>query len=174
MSRVICHFLVTEHRSHAVIIRPITRSLQETKVSLQSHARNHCAVYVCQPSPGGPPLLTWPDLSPGARHRDLTCASGCSSPAPARTAARSAAGGCWSTGQGPWRWWPSGLSPAPARTRWNSGWRKYCALPAMRNKEINKKAKAPLMRRSAQLDYNRLWPYNHLRVQSKALHIKTS
>lgn len=26
----------------------------------------------------------------------------------------------------------------------------------MRNKEINKKAKAPLMRRSAQLDYNKV------------------
>lgn len=85
----------------------------------------------------------------------LTCASGCSSPVPARTAARWAAGSCWSTGRGPWRWWPCGWSPAPARTRWNSGWRKYCALPAMGNKEINKKAKAPLMRRSGQLGYSR-------------------
>lgn len=94
----------------------------------------------------GPCVMLW----------DLTCVSGCPSPAHSRSAALTAAGGCWSTGRDPWRWWPYGWSPTPARTRWNSGWRKYCALPAMRNKEINKKAKAPLMRRSAQLDHNRL------------------
>lgn len=88
--------------------------------------------------------------------RGLTCVSGCWSRASPPSGAPSAAGGCWSTGRGRWRWWPSGWSPAPARTRWNSGWRKYCALPAMENKEINKKAKAPLMKRSAQLDCNRL------------------
>ncbi len=101
-------------------------------------------------------VRSWPDLCTGVNQHDLTCVTGCLSPAHARTAAPSAAGGCWSTGRGLWRWWPFGLSPTPARTHWNSGWRKYCALPAMRNKEINKKAKAPLMRRSAQLDYNRL------------------
>ena len=100
-------------------------------------------------------VWSWPDLYTNV-NRGLTCVCGCSNPACQRSAAPSAAGGCWSTGQGLWRWWPCGWSPAPARTRWNSGWRKYCALPAMRNKEINKKAKAPLMRRSAQLDYNRL------------------
>lgn len=101
------------------------------------------------------PVWPWPDLCTSAS-RDQTCVYGCSSPAHSRLATPSAAGGCWSTGRGPWRWWPSWWSPAPARIRWNSGWRKYCALPAMRNKEINKKAKAPLRRRSAQLDYNRL------------------
>lgn len=85
----------------------------------------------------------------------LTCANGCSGPDHGWSGAPSAAGGCWSRGRGRWRWWPSGWSPAPARTRWNSGWRKYCALPAMKNKEINKKAKAPLMRRSAQLHCNK-------------------
>lgn len=111
--------------------------------------------YEPSPTPAPPP---W-----GRVAVDLTCASGYSSPVPARTAAPSAAGSCWSTGRGLWRWWPSGWSPAPARTRWNSGWRKYCALPAMGNKEINKKAKAPLMRRSGQLGYNRvLRPRNHL------------
>lgn len=34
VSRVICHCLVTEHRSHAVIIRPITRSLEGSKALL--------------------------------------------------------------------------------------------------------------------------------------------
>lgn len=115
---------------------------------------------------GRPSFMNPPRLQLPPRGRvavDLTCASGYSSPVPARTAAPSAAGSCWSTGRGPWRWWPSGWSPAPARTRWNSGWRKYCALPAMGNKEINKKAKAPLMRRSGQLGYNRvLRPRNHL------------
>lgn len=109
------------------------------------------------------PVWSRPDPCIGCySRRDLTCVTGCSGPGRARSAAPTAAGGCWSRGRGPWRWWPSGWSPAPARTRWNSGWRKYCALPAMRNKEINKKAKAPLMRRSAQLDYNRLSSHVHL------------
>lgn len=114
----------------------------------------------------------WPTLllnltpSHSSSRHGLTCASSCSGPAPPRTAALSAAGGCWSRGPGPWQWSPSGLSPAPAHTRWNLGWRKYCALPAMRNKEINKKAKAPLMRRSAQLDYNRLQCQGKRRVNA--------
>lgn len=99
-------------------------------------------------------VWSWPDLCTGTSRRDLTCVWGCWSPAHAKKAAPSAASGCWSTGRGLWRWWPFGWSPTPAHTRWNSGWRKYCALPAMRNKEIDKKAKAPLMRRSAQLGCN--------------------
>lgn len=111
-----------------------------------------CCLHVSQSSAVWPVLLLNLTPPPPVPVVMATCVSSCSGPAPLRTAAPSAAGGCWSTGPGPWQWWPSGLSPAPAHTRWNLGWRKYCALPAMRNKEINKKAKAPLMRRSAQLD----------------------
>lgn len=146
VSRVICHCLVTEHRSHAVIIRPITRSLEESKPLLQPRGDTLCAVY--------PRFSVRPGSILSILSHDLTCASSCSSPAPPWSATPSAAGGCWSTGRGPWRWWPSWWSPAPAHIRWNSGWRKYCALPAMRNKQINKKAKAPLMMRSSQLDCN--------------------
>lgn len=153
VSRVICHCLVTEHRSHAVIIRPITRSLEGTATH-HIHAEELKALFICFTFffftirvPMGPGFCS---SASGA----LTCESGCWSPARWCSGAPSAAGGCWSTAPSRWRWWPSGWSPAPARTRWNSGWRKYCALPAMRNKEINKKAKAPLRRNSVQLNYN--------------------
>lgn len=108
----------------------------------------------------------------------LTCVSGCWSLDHLRWEALTVAGGYWSKGPGRWRWWPFGWSLGPAHTRWNSGWRKYCALPAMRNKEINKKAKAPLMRRSLQLDYKRLtrfskpsricWPFVQVLRENKS------
>lgn len=64
--RVICHCLVTEHRSHAVISRPITRSL-EGKQSLVTAMRSNSA----RRQPGlraalrgllGSPLESWPHL----------------------------------------------------------------------------------------------------------------
>lgn len=162
VSRVICHCLVTEHRSHAVIIRPITRSLGGNIALLCPCGETQCAVYVhhIHMSPADAEKPGTIPCTGASCH--FTCECGCLSPVPPRSASLTAAGGCWSTGRGLWRWWPSGWSPAPARTQWNSGWRKYCALPAMRNKEINKKAKAPLMRRSAQLDYNR--SYSQIRL----------
>lgn len=82
----------------------------------------------------------------------LTCEHGCSDPAPLWPAVQPIACGCRSTKRGLWQWWPSWWSPAPAHTHWKSGWRKYCALPAMGKKEINKKAKAPLMGHLALLE----------------------
>lgn len=139
--RVTGHSLVTEQRSHAVIIRPITRSLPWRAIvrltSLIPDSFTHALIFwhmlIC--------ASAWP----------LTCGRGCSGPARLCSADQQAACGCQSRVPGQWRWWLCGWSPAPARTRWKSGWRKYCALPAIGNKEINKKAKAPLRRYTAQL-----------------------
>lgn len=144
--RVTGHSLVTEQRSHAVIIRPITRSLPWTSNYDfdQPDTRRMNNVIL---------TLFWHMLRCDSVW-PLTCGHGCSGPARLCSADQQAACGCQSRVPGRWRWWLCGWSPAPARTRWKSGWRKYCALPAMGNKEINKKAKAPLRRHTAQLRGN--------------------